>query len=171
MGYLIFVLLLALPVVELYLLIKLGGAFGLLPTLATMVGISLVGAWMLRRQGLAALHKANAAVQAGQMPIDSVVDGFALAIAAALLMTPGFVTDLAGLVLLIPPVRAVLARALFNRLMRQPGVAWQTNHQPRRRPEPPGNGPVIDGEFTRIDEDELTTDAKSDDARKSPWKG
>lgn len=163
MAYLLFFLLLAVPVIELYVLIKLGSAFGLIPTLLTMIGISLFGAWMLRQQGLSAMNKANEALQAGRMPVDSVVDGLGLVIAAALLMTPGFVTDLVGLALLLPPVRRWLGRTVLARMTALPGATWSTTGSKGRRQQgskagndrrdPPGKGPVIEGEFTRLDDE------------------
>jgi UPF0716 protein FxsA len=107
-------LFLVVPFVELFILIKVGSVLGAIPTIALLVLVSIVGAWLVKREGLAVLRRAQEQVRAGQVPATEVVDGLLILFAGALLLTPGFLSDVFGVLLLIPPVR-VLVRALTAR--------------------------------------------------------
>lgn len=98
------------PIVEIYVLLTAGGTFGVLPVLSACVVTAILGGALIRLQGAAALMAAQRDLAAGKPPVNSAVDGALLVVAAPLLMTPGFVTDALGFLLLVPPVRRILAQ-------------------------------------------------------------
>lgn len=102
------------PIIELYVLIQVGGAIGVLPTIALLVVDSVLGSVLMRSQGRAAWRGFQAATAAGKVPAREVLDGALVIFGGALLLTPGFVTDLLGLALLVPPTRALVRRALLG---------------------------------------------------------
>ncbi|HEY1280717.1 MAG TPA: FxsA family protein, partial [Acidimicrobiales bacterium] len=110
-------LLVLVPVVELAVFIQVASAFGVWNTLAVLIAISLIGFWIVRRQGMGLVRRAQLQMNAGRMPGKEAVDGFLVLCAGVLLLVPGFVTDALGILLLIPPVRAGL-RALVSRRWR-----------------------------------------------------
>ncbi len=113
MGLLLVILFVIAPIVEIYVLLTAGSAFGVLPVVAACVGTAILGGALIRIQGLAALNSARRELNEGSPPVGSAVDGALLVVAAPFLMTPGFVTDAVGFALLIPPVRRWLgAQAL-----------------------------------------------------------
>ncbi len=106
------------PIVELYVIIQVGQLIGVLPTLALLLADALLGSLLLRHQGRGAWRRFNAAIGEGRFPAREVADGLMIAIGGTLLLTPGFVTDIFGLIFLIPPTRAIvrrLSRAYFAR--------------------------------------------------------
>lgn len=115
MFALLAVLFLVVPIVELYVIVQVAQGFGILPTLALLVLVSVVGASLLRSQGLGVLRRVNEALAAGRMPGRELVDGVLVVIGGALMLTPGFVTDAVGLALLLPPTRALVRLALVRR--------------------------------------------------------
>lgn len=108
--------LLVVPLVELAVIIQVGGAIGTLNTILLLVVISLAGGWLMRREGVGVARRVQAKVRAGQVPGPELVDAFLILMGGALMLTPGFLTDVLGLSLLLPPVRAVVRRALGRRL-------------------------------------------------------
>ena len=96
------------PLVELYVIIKVGGAIGIGPTIALLLIDSLLGAFLLRHQGRAAWVAFNRAMAESRLPAKEVLDGVLIIFGGALLLTPGFITDIVGLCLLIPPTRAIV---------------------------------------------------------------
>ncbi len=104
------------PIAEIYVLLAAGGAFGVLPVIAACLFTAFLGGIILRIQGLAALNSARNDLQTGRLPVDAVVDGVLLVIAAPLLMTPGFITDVLGFLLLTPPIRRIIARYVLGRI-------------------------------------------------------
>jgi UPF0716 protein FxsA len=113
----ILVLIVALPLVEIALFIWVGGLIGVVPTLLLTVFAILLGAALLWAEGFATIKTARRSLSDGKAPIDEVLSGAILTCAAVLLMTPGFITNAAGFVLLIRPLRIWLGRALFARLL------------------------------------------------------
>jgi UPF0716 protein FxsA len=108
------------PVAELIVLIKVGSMIGVFDTLALLVLLSLLGAWIVKREGVGLYRRAQRELEAGRVPTSSLVDGILLLAAGALLLTPGFITDAAGvLLLLLPPVRILVRRALTARYRRR----------------------------------------------------
>ncbi|WOF75857.1 FxsA family protein [Parvibaculaceae bacterium PLY_AMNH_Bact1] len=102
------------PIAEIAVFIEVGGMIGLWPTIGIVILTALLGTSLLRAQGLAAFGRAQAAMSEGRLPVEEVVHGFCLVIAGALLLTPGFLTDIAGFLLFVHPVRLMLARAAMK---------------------------------------------------------
>jgi UPF0716 protein FxsA len=109
---LLLILFIVVPIVELYVIIQIGGAIGVLPTLALLLADAVLGSLLLRHQGRGAWRRFNAALTERRFPGREVADGLMIAVGGTLLLTPGFVTDIAGLLLLIPPTRAIARRLL-----------------------------------------------------------
>ena len=105
-------LLLALPLVEIALFIFVGRAIGVLPTLGLVILAVIVGGFVLRQQGLGVLNRMRTNVSTGTLPGETLFDGMLLAIAAVLLIIPGFLGDFVAILLLLPPVRAWLYKTL-----------------------------------------------------------
>ncbi len=118
MGILV-VLFIVVPIVEIWLIIQVGGLIGVWPTIALLLADSMLGAMLLRQQGLGAWRRFNGALAERRFPGREVADGLLIAVGATLLLTPGFLTDAVGLLLLAPPTRAI-ARAPLQRLLRTP---------------------------------------------------
>ena len=118
MAAVLFLLLIALPILELWVIVQVGQAIDWAPTLVLLVGISVAGAWLLKQQGSATWRRLQDSLRRGRVPTNEATDGALILLGGALLLTPGFVTDAVGLFLLIPPTRAAvkgLARTLLAR--------------------------------------------------------
>lgn len=111
---LLVILFVAVPILELYVIIEVGGAIGVLPTLALLLAMSLLGAGLLRHQGRGAWRRFNVALAERRFPGREVADGLMITVGGALLLTPGFVTDAVGLACVLPPTRVALRRALLS---------------------------------------------------------
>jgi UPF0716 protein FxsA len=105
-------LFIAVPIVELYVIIKVGGLIGIWPTLGLLLADAVLGSLLLRQQGRAAWQRFNAALGERRFPAREVADGLMIAVGGTLLLTPGFITDIFGLLFLIPPTRAIMRRLL-----------------------------------------------------------
>jgi UPF0716 protein FxsA len=112
----LFLLFVVLPFAELFVIIKVGEAIGVVSTLALLVGMSVVGAALVKREGLGVLRRARERMDRGVVPGRELVDGVLILLAGALLLTPGFITDAVGVLLLLPPVRAGLRAYAIRRL-------------------------------------------------------
>jgi UPF0716 protein FxsA len=109
---LLVVLFIVVPIVELYVIIQVGQLIGVWPTLALLLADALLGSLLLRHQGRSAWRRFNAALAEQRFPGREVADGVMIAVGGTLLLTPGFVTDVFGFLLLIPPTRALARRLL-----------------------------------------------------------
>ena len=116
---LLFVLFLVVPFVELFVILQVGRSIGALNTVAALVVISMVGAWLVKREGLSVLRRAQDRMSKGAVPARELVDGVLILFAGALLLTPGFITDAVGVLLLLPPVRVALRGTVTRRLRRR----------------------------------------------------
>ncbi len=103
------------PIAELAVIIQVGQSLGVLQTLFLLVAVSIGGAALVRVQGLVTIGRARQRLAAGQMPEDEMVAGIAIVIAGALMLTPGFITDVVGVALLIPPIRQILVALVRRR--------------------------------------------------------
>ena len=112
MAYLAFLAIFLVPTVEIALFIVIGGTIGLWPTLALAIGTAVLGSYLIRRQGLNILARAQSELATNRLPVAELFDGLCLFVAGALLLTPGFATDAMGGLLLVPPVRRWLRRTL-----------------------------------------------------------
>jgi UPF0716 protein FxsA len=175
MGLLLFFLFLVLPLVELYVIIQVGGVIGVLPTLGLLLLTGFVGAALARSQGRQTWRRFNEAMSAGRMPAREVLDGAMIIVGGALLLSPGFITDVLGIALLVPPGRAgiswLLKRAaartpqgrpvlfIYDRI---PGMgrsrgarSGAEQRPPPRPPRSPASRPYdVDGSAREIDESE-----------------
>lgn len=115
MALVLVLLFIVVPILELYVLIQVGSAMGVLPTIALLIFDSVLGAVLLRAQGRAAWVRFSRALAEGRLPGREVIDGVLVIFGGALLLTPGFLTDILGLALLIPPMRALVRRLLVAR--------------------------------------------------------
>jgi UPF0716 protein FxsA len=103
------------PIIEIYLIVQVGAAIGGWETLGLLVLDSVIGAWLVRREGFSILAGVQAALGRGELPTNELVDGLLVLFAGALMLTPGFLTDGFGFVLLLPPSRAVVRTFLKAR--------------------------------------------------------
>jgi UPF0716 protein FxsA len=132
------------PIAELAVIIQVGQAIGVWWTIAILVADSILGSVLMRAQGRVAWRRFNAAVQEGRVPAREVLDGALVVFGGLLLLTPGFLTDVLGLLLLIPPTRALVRRVLVRRLERRMVAAAQ---RPRHR----CHSYDVDGTATDVD--------------------
>lgn len=102
-------------IAEIYVLIQVGQAIGALPTIGLLILDSILGSMLLRAQGRSVWRRFNLAISEGRPPTREAADGALVIAGAALLISPGFVTDLAGVLLLLPPTRAVVRKAIARR--------------------------------------------------------
>jgi UPF0716 protein FxsA len=135
------------PLIEIYLFIKLGGLIGALPTVALVIITALIGVSLLRAQGFNTMAKFQQEVTTGQVPATTMLEGVALIFGGALLLTPGFLTDTIGFLCLIPFTRqSIVAWAIKNMKVTSSGFY-------RAGPSKPHDPNVIEGEFRESDED------------------
>lgn len=138
---------LLIPVIEIYLLIQVGQVIGAGWTVLIVVLTAVIGVWLLKIQGLSMLTRAQQRLQENQLPAREILEGIALVVAGAFLLTPGFFTDGIGFLLLFPPTRIWLASLLASRMVVSSSLHAQSMHgQPMHgQPRQPDNGNVIDG--------------------------
>jgi UPF0716 protein FxsA len=142
-----------LPVLELAVLVKTGQLIGFWATLALVMVTATSGALILSQQGFSATRRALEAMSEGRMPVAPVLDGVFLMLAGALLLTPGLITDVFALLLLVPPVRRAIARWSVRRMLRGADVhVYRSDPESQPPPAPGGKGPIIEGEFERLGE-------------------
>jgi UPF0716 protein FxsA len=158
------------PVVEMYILIQVGSLIGGLYTIGLVLLTAMIGVSLLKRQGLSIFLTAQQKMQTGQMPVREIAEGLMLAIAGALLLTPGFVTDTIGFILLTPYLRQYLAQCLFNIWLKNSAQAqfYQQTHYYSRESashradrfdpdqhEPSSSSSVIEGEFQQVSDEKI----------------
>lgn len=148
-------LFIALPILEMALLIAMGRRVGFWATLSLLIAAGMVGLAILSRQSLTAVRKTQAAVARGEPPVAPVLDSMFLVMAGALLIMPGLITDALALLLLVPPIRRWVARWSVRRFADRADPqadAFQAGaaHSPSRSRTT--DGPIIEGEFERVDE-------------------
>jgi UPF0716 protein FxsA len=139
--------LIALPIIEIAIFIKVGQVIGLLPTLALIIGAAILGGLLLRQQGLSVLTQLRDNVNTGRMPGRTIADAMMIGLAALFLVLPGFLSDLVALALLLPPVRGWIYAALASRVSVVDVAGY--------RPPPDRDGPRLGGDGTiDLDEDD-----------------
>ena len=129
------------PLVEIYVLLEVGGIVGVLPTIALVVLTAVIGAGLIRSQGIATLGRVQQELDRGELPAVGIIEAALLLVAGALLLTPGFVTDTIGFLILVPPLRRRVVQSFLEKRMQAARVA-----------PGPGGPRVIDGEFRREDD-------------------
>jgi UPF0716 protein FxsA len=170
MAGLLVVALLVVPLVEIFVLLQVGQVLGAVPTLGLLLAMSLVGAYLLRREGTRTWRAFRSALQSGRVPAQEVADGALVILGGSLLLTPGFVTDAVGLACVLPPSRAVLRRVALGLVTRRLGVAGfvggvAAEHLGRRRAgRGSGSHPgVVEGQV--VDPPSPPEDGGQDDRR------
>lgn len=133
---LLIILFIAIPILEIYLIIKVGSLIGAIPTVLVIIGTAVLGAFLLRAQGISTLNRVQQTLQRGEIPAIEMMEGLVLLICGALLLTPGFFTDTLGFLALIPPIR-------------QAFVMWALKHSNIMQTMGPNSRPFHEGEFTR----------------------
>lgn len=163
MGLIILLALIGVPILEIAVFIQAGKWIGLWPTVGIVILTAVAGTALLRIQGLSTIARARESLEAGQLPVAEVFDGLCLLIGGALLLTPGFITDALGFLLLIPTVRLVLRRWWGIHLTDTGRMgAWSDVPPSDSGSSRGGLGPVIDGEFEEVvDEKEPTNRGNS----------
>ncbi|HSF96938.1 MAG TPA: FxsA family protein [Thermohalobaculum sp.] len=157
----LFLLLVAVPIVEIALFIQVGGAIGLWPTIAIVVLTAIAGTALLRAQGLAALGELQRVLHQGGNPAPPLAHGALILVAGVLLLTPGFFTDGVGFLLLVPPVRAGLIRWLAQRMV----VV-----QARGRAAGPNEGPqTVDADYEVVEPEDGTPHEGEPGDNRSGW--
>jgi UPF0716 protein FxsA len=176
MFRILFFLFIAIPIVEIMVLMQVGGWLGAWPTLAIVIATAWLGAKKVREQGIATLASVQTKMAQGQMPSDEIFAGVLLVVSGVLLVTPGFVTDIFGLSLLVPSLRSLMINAVRSKVTLnqasagQSGFHYQTftqsqqddNHtdgqvfdQDNTAPDKPTgslhHGQTIEGEYQRKD--------------------
>ena len=116
MAGLLFIVLIVIPIAELWIIVQFAQAIGVLETIGLLILISIAGAFLLKQQGMATWRRMQATLARGEMPGREMTDAFLVLLGGALLLTPGFLTDVVGLVLLLPPSRAAL-KGVFRRML------------------------------------------------------
>lgn len=142
MAGLLLLLFVVVPIAELAVIVQVGQAIGTLPTIGLLIVMSVAGAWLMKREGLGVLRRAQRQLREGKVPNREVADGFLIVFGGALMLTPGFLSDFFGMALLLPPVRAVVRPFLMARLQVMAlGAAFGG---PRGRRRDSGRSGVID---------------------------
>jgi UPF0716 protein FxsA len=139
-------LFLIVPLAELYVILKVGDTIGIGWTIVLLVADSLLGSWLLRSQGRAVWRRFNTILAQGKVPHREVVDGVLVIFGGAFLITPGFLTDIVGVLLLLPPTRAIARRMLMRRMGRG---AVAVGGRPRRDYDVEGSAREYDDEPRR----------------------
>jgi UPF0716 protein FxsA len=142
--FLLLLLFFTIPLVEIIVLLQVGNAIGVLPTVAMVVLTAVLGAGLIRAQGIATLGRVRLELERGELPAVGIIEAAMLLVAGALLLTPGFVTDAIGFLILVPPLRR---RVIHDFLLRRVVTTGTTPG-----PGSPGQARVIEGEFRREDE-------------------
>ncbi len=148
----LFLLFVAIPILEIALFIQVGGFIGLWPTLAIVVLTALIGTLMVRSQGFLAMERLRRAIGSGEDPVGPIAHGALILVAGVLLLTPGFFTDAVGLSLLVPPVRAAVIGWGAARLAGRFTTVVQTR-QSGAGPGPAARGGPIEADYEVVDEE------------------
>lgn len=155
---LLLIVLIVVPLLELYVIIQVGQEIGALPTIAILVADSIVGSVLLRSQGRSAWRRFNAAIAEARVPTREVLDGVLVVFGGALLITPGFLSDIAGILFLLPPTRAVVRRLMLRNVAARMAVSassWRMGRVAGRRGPRPGAGYDVDGTATEHRQERL----------------
>lgn len=135
-----------LPLAEIYVMIKVGGLIGAIPTIALIVFTAVLGSLLMRYQGLSTLARVRSCMERGEAPAGPLLEGLVLLIGGLLLLLPGFITDVIGLLALIPPLR----RWGVRRFLRGALARSIPPHPPGQGGSgPPGGHHTIEGEYRR----------------------
>jgi UPF0716 protein FxsA len=132
MPFLLVALFILVPIAELAVIIQVGQAIGVWWTILLLIADSILGSLLMRAQGRVAWRRFNEAVRAARVPAREVADGVLVIFGGALLLTPGFLTDIVGLLFLLPPTRAVIRRVFLRQALKRITVSMTTVQTPPR---------------------------------------
>lgn len=144
LGWALLVAFVVVPLVEIYVLIQVGQAIGAWWTIMILVADSILGTWLIRREGGRAWRALQSALNSGRMPARELADGALILIGGTLMLAPGFVTDAVGILLILPLTRPVARRLLTTLVARRLVAVPRTG--PGAGPSARGDGPVVPGE-------------------------
>jgi UPF0716 protein FxsA len=172
MGLLLVLLFIVVPIAELYVIIQVGEWIGVWPTLLLLLLDAIVGSWLLKHEGRAAWRRFNKALAEKRVPAAEVADGFLVILGGALLIAPGFITDIFGILFLIPPTRALARKVLYRFTVGRVaivgfpgGSVGGFGSRPRSGPGADGTKPGYDYD---VDAEEVDDDAGPGDHRLPP---
>ncbi len=137
----LFLIVLIIPFAEIYLLLQVGGMIGAFPTILLVVFTAVLGAWLLKQQGFATLQRFQESLAQGVMPAYEIVEGPIILVGGALLLTPGFITDIIGFACLIPSLRRKIAQYVIEHYLVQAGAQFQQGKAAENN--------VLEGEFRK----------------------
>lgn len=140
----LFLVFLVVPITEIYVLIQIGTVIGAEWTIVGVVSTALIGAWLVRAQGLVTYQRAVQNVKSGETPAVELVEGLFLLVAGALLITPGFVTDAIGFICLIPVLRRALAQLIIMKFLDEYA-------ERRRKQKADTSSKVYDSTYRKLD--------------------
>ena len=152
MPFLLVALFILVPIAELAVIIQVGQAIGVWWTILLLIVDSILGAMLMRSQGRAAWRRFNEAVGAARVPAREVADGVLVIFGGALLLTPGFLTDIIGLLFLLPPTRAAIRRIFLRQAMKRISISMvgvQVPNAARRSDDVEGTAVDVDAEADR----------------------
>jgi len=144
-------LLIVVPVVEIYFLIQVGGAIGAFPTVMLIIATAVLGAYLFRQQGMATFQRVQASLARGEIPATEMIEGAMLLVCGGLLLTPGFVTDAVGFACLVPALRRKLALSILESSIVS-NASFQSGQGFQQPNQDAGSDDIIEGEFTREDD-------------------
>jgi UPF0716 protein FxsA len=156
LWWLVVVAFVVVPILEIYVIIQVGQVIGPWWTIALLIADSIFGAWLIRHEGRRAWEALSTALGSGRMPARELADGGLILVGGTLMLSPGFVTDILGILLILPFTRPVFRRVLTRLVGRRLQVAGPYGApfgttQDARRPGPGPQGPVVRGEV--VDDD------------------
>lgn len=152
MSKFILLIFIAVPVIEIYFLITVGGIIGALPTILLIIGTAVVGVQLLRQQGLATLARLQSSMQQGELPTTVMLEGVILLLCGAMLLTPGFFTDALGFLMLVPHLRRLFIEKLIRRVAFTSASHFGHQSEAHQAPTEDKSGQrTIEGEFHRED--------------------
>ncbi len=143
---LLFLVLLIVPFAEIYLLLQVGGIIGALPTIFLVVFTALLGTFLLKQQGLATFRRFQLSLAQGEVPAYEMIEGPIILLGGVLLLTPGFITDILGIICLIPQLRRLFAQYLIENHLIQAAVSGFQRNKAN------SDGNILEGEFHKEDE-------------------
>lgn len=155
MAPILFVLFIVVPIVELAIIVQVGQVVGVGWTILALIAVSLIGAAMVKSEGLRAWQRVRETLAAGRMPAEEVVDGALVLLGGALMLTPGFLTDALGLFLVVPVTRGLINRGIRGRVRSAFGLRSPRRGDGRRSPEgPSARDSVVDVDVVSIERDD-----------------
>lgn len=144
----LFLAFIVVPVIEIFLITQVASQFDWPLTIVLVIGVSMIGAWLVKREGMGVIDRVRTALNSGKLPTDELANGAMIFFASALMLTPGFLTDFLGLALLIPPIRALLRPPVVAFFKKRVDVKTQgiggalfNAQRQQRQQRPPGRWP------------------------------